>query len=103
MAQDESPFAELPAALVEEVLACTAAVGDSLLASFRTLKKDREVLRHDLENQGLLLHESSLGYPPPSDYMRRRSGSSTSTVAPTVPVRRITSGASARLDPGNQC
>lgn len=64
MANDQYPFAELPAALVEEVLGQASAVGDLFLGTFRQVKKDRESYRKALLDRGLVLHESSLGYPP---------------------------------------
>jgi hypothetical protein len=61
---DETPFADLPAALVEEVLAQTAAVGDLLLTTFRRIKVDRARYRDALVRKGLIRHDSSLGHPP---------------------------------------
>jgi hypothetical protein len=59
-----APFSDLPAALVEEVLGQTAAVADGLLASFQNIRADRSTLRERLLQSGLILSESSLGYPP---------------------------------------
>lgn len=59
-----TPFAELPAALVEEVLGQTAAVADGLLASFQKIRADRNALRDQLTSSGRVISESSLGYPP---------------------------------------
>ena len=59
------PFADLPAALVEEVLDQTSAVSTELLASFHKVRSDREALRTALDRSGLVITESSLGYPPP--------------------------------------
>lgn len=64
MADEAAPFADLPAALVEEVLEQTAAVGDLLLKTFREVKQDRAAYRQALKDRNLILHESSLGYPP---------------------------------------
>jgi hypothetical protein len=64
MAEDNTPFADLPAALVEEVLEQTSAVGDLLLKTFREVKNDRAAYRQALTEQKLILHESTLGYPP---------------------------------------
>lgn len=61
---EQSPFSELPAALVEEVLGQTAAVADGLLASLQTIRTDRDALRRQLLDSGLVISESSLGYPP---------------------------------------
>jgi len=64
MADETAPFADLPAALVEEVLQQTAAVGDLLLKTFREVKQDRAAYRQALKDRNLILNESSLGYPP---------------------------------------
>lgn len=61
---DQTPFADLPAALVEEVLKRTATVANGLLASFQKIREDRAALRSKLEKSGLVITESSLGYPP---------------------------------------
>jgi hypothetical protein len=63
-ASEPAPFSDLPAALVEEVLGQTAAVADGLLASFQQIRTDRSALREQLLKSGLVLSESSLGYPP---------------------------------------
>lgn len=60
----QTPFADLPAALVEEVLKQTADVAEGLLASFQKIREDRAVLREELAKSGLVISESSLGYPP---------------------------------------
>jgi hypothetical protein len=61
---EPTPFAELPAALVEEVLDQTSAVSEELLASFRRVRQNRESLRRQLTEAGIVISESSLGYPP---------------------------------------
>ncbi|GIV04166.1 MAG: hypothetical protein KatS3mg015_2996 [Fimbriimonadales bacterium] len=61
---EDNPFADLPAALVEEVLSQTAAVADGLLASFQRIRADRSALREQLTKSGWVISESSLGYPP---------------------------------------
>lgn len=61
---DPTPFADLPAALVEEVLGQTAAVAEGLLASFQQVRADRSALREQLAKSGLVMSESTLGYPP---------------------------------------
>lgn len=58
------PFAELPAALVDEVLARTGEVAGTLLTSFGQMKTQRADLRRRLESSGLLLRKSDLGSPP---------------------------------------
>lgn len=61
---DQTPFADLPAALVDEVLEETSTVAQELLDSFQNIKNERKSLRSALEASGLLVTESSLGYPP---------------------------------------
>jgi hypothetical protein len=61
---DPTPFADLPAALVEEVLNQTSAVAEGLLSSLSKIRVDRESLRSQLAKSGLVVSESSLGYPP---------------------------------------
>ena len=61
---DQMPFADLPAALVDEVLGQTSGVAQGLLVSFQEVKEKREELRASLAESGLVLTESSLGYPP---------------------------------------
>jgi len=64
MSSDDSPFAELPAALVEEVLGQTVEVATQLLASFQDVGNTRDNLRSELTARELIVSESSLGYPP---------------------------------------
>lgn len=61
---DPTPFADLPAALVEEVLGQTTAVAEGLLASFQQVRADRSALREQLAQSGLVMSESTLGCPP---------------------------------------
>jgi len=62
--RDRSPFADLPAALIEEVFDQTSGVARDLLASLQKLRVDRDGLRERLLQTDLLVSESSLGYPP---------------------------------------
>jgi hypothetical protein len=64
MSVNDSPFADLPAALVEEVLGQTTEVAKQLLTSFQGVGTKREQLRQALAANELILSESSLGYPP---------------------------------------
>lgn len=64
MSIDPTPFADLPAALVEEVLSQTSDVGDRLLATFSEMRNQRAPLREKLDEHGLVLNEHSLGAPP---------------------------------------
>src|SRR6266511_1450860 len=64
MPSDETPFADLPAALVEELLGQTTSVAQELLTSFQQVRNERESLRSQLLESGLVITDSSLGYPP---------------------------------------
>ncbi|MHB8645835.1 MAG: DNA double-strand break repair nuclease NurA [Thermomicrobiales bacterium] len=64
MSAPERPFAELPAALVQEVLERTQEVGEALLISFQDLQSQRATRRQQLDTNGLLSHESDLEYVP---------------------------------------
>jgi hypothetical protein len=64
MPSDQSPFSDLPAALVEEILEQTGSVASELLESFRRVRQEREALRRSLETSGMVMPESSLGCPP---------------------------------------
>ena len=59
----QTPFADLPAALVDDVLGQTSAVARELLASFRGIREKRGTLRATLVDSGIVIAESSLGYP----------------------------------------
>jgi hypothetical protein len=64
MAGDETPFAELPAALVEEVLDQTSRAGSVLLDTFQRVKSARATFREALARRHMVISEASLGYPP---------------------------------------
>ncbi len=64
MASEETPFVDLPAALMEDILGKATATGDLLIDRFRDLKKARQGYRQLLQEKNLIVHESSLGYPP---------------------------------------
>ena len=64
LSTDSTPFADLPAVLVDDVLGQTSAVAGELLTSFQQVREDRESLRTHLIDSGLVIAESSLGYPP---------------------------------------
>ena len=61
---DDSPFAELPAALVDDVLHKTSEVAGALLAAMDQMKDGREAMRGRLESSDLLVRKSDLGQPP---------------------------------------
>jgi hypothetical protein len=60
---DDHPFTDLPAALVEDVMHKTAAVADTLLGDFRTMQQGRARLRQDLDGAGMLMKEGDLPFP----------------------------------------
>ncbi len=60
----ERPFAELPAALVEEVLARTEGLGQELLDSFEDMRAQRQMRREQLAQAGLLHRDADLPYVP---------------------------------------
>ena len=64
MATEETPFVDLPAALVEEVIQHTAEISDVLLDSFKRVKSAQDSFRKELLKKKLVMHDSSLGYPP---------------------------------------
>jgi len=64
MTSDQTPFADLPAALVEEVLSQGETVAEGLLAEFQKVREDRETLRKRFLESGIVTSESTLGYPP---------------------------------------
>jgi hypothetical protein len=59
-----SPFTDLPGALVDEVLQRTTVVGESLLASFEEIRRERKTLRAQLQENSLLRRDTDLEYPP---------------------------------------
>lgn len=64
LSDNERPFAELPAALVEEVLERTREVGDALQVAFHDLQEKKAARRQQLANAGLLGRESDIEYTP---------------------------------------
>lgn len=61
---NQTPFADLPASLVEEVLNRTSSVAQDLLSMFQDAKEQRSKFREDLTSSRLLTDESSLGHAP---------------------------------------
>lgn len=57
------PFADLPAGLVEEVLAGATQVGAQLLDDFARIKREKAGLRKKLEEARIIGHESELPSP----------------------------------------
>ncbi len=56
-----TPFADLPASLVDEVLTEASNIGDELCKTLETLRMNQERYRKTLKQ--VVLHESSLDYP----------------------------------------
>lgn len=59
-----SPFADLPGALVEEVMQRTDEVGQTLLQSFESVRLEREAFRRALQQKQRLGKDTDLEYPP---------------------------------------
>jgi hypothetical protein len=59
----QSPFNDLPAALVDEVILCSEGIGKRLLQSFEQVRADRQKCRDQLAAAGLLRRESDLDNP----------------------------------------
>lgn len=59
-----SSFAELPSALVDDVLEKTTDIAANLVASFQEVKDKRSERRAQLTESGMVVTESSLGHPP---------------------------------------
>lgn len=64
MPDNQGPFSDLPAALLEDVLKQSESVGHILLASFQNVREGRANFRKSLLDHNLLVNESTLGYPP---------------------------------------
>jgi hypothetical protein len=62
--QEQRPFADLPAALVDELLERTESIGQELLDAFHEVRRERETWRTELITTGLLKRESDLEYVP---------------------------------------
>lgn len=60
----QMPFAELPAALIEEMLERTSDVGQTILDSLNKIDGQRANWRAQLASSNLLRHESNLEYVP---------------------------------------
>lgn len=59
----QSPFSDLPAALVDEVILCSQDIGKRLLQSFEQVRGERQKWREQLAADGLLRRESDLENP----------------------------------------
>lgn len=59
----EQPFAELPEALVEEMLSKSEQVGEGLFNSFKEIQENKEKMRKQLQDRNILKRDSDIGYP----------------------------------------
>ena len=59
----DTPFANLPEALVEEMLSKSEHVGDKIYDTFKEIQANRENMRKQLEEKNILKRDSELGYP----------------------------------------
>lgn len=59
----DTPFANLPEALVEEMLSKSEQVGDKLYETFKEIQTNKANMRKQLEEKNILKHDSELGYP----------------------------------------
>lgn len=60
---EQTPFAELPEALVEEMLSKSELVGDRLYDSFKEIQNNKAKMRKQLQEQNILKQDAEVGYP----------------------------------------
>ena len=60
---EQTPFAELPEALVEEMLSKSEEVGERLYDSSKEIQESKEKIRNQLQEQNILKKDTDLGYP----------------------------------------
>ncbi|MDD8020090.1 MAG: DNA double-strand break repair nuclease NurA [Acidobacteriota bacterium] len=60
---EQTPFAELPEALVEELLSKSELVGDMLYDSFKEIQNNKAKMRKQLQEQNILKQDTEVGYP----------------------------------------
>ena len=59
---EQTPFAELPEALVDEMLLRSESIGRSLYESFEELRSSKTTIRKQLQDTNLLKNETEFGY-----------------------------------------
>ncbi len=59
----QTPFAELPEALVEEMLSKSELVGDRLYDSFKEIQNNKAEMRKQLQEKNILKQDTEAGYP----------------------------------------
>ena len=60
---EQTPFAELPKALVEEMLSKSELVGDKIYDSFKEIQNNKTKMRKQLQEQIILKQDTEVGYP----------------------------------------
>lgn len=60
---EQTPFAELPEALVEEMLSKSELVGDMLYDSFKEIQNNKAKMLKQLQEQNILKQDTEVGYP----------------------------------------
>ena len=60
---EQTPFAELPEALVEEMLSKSESVGARLYDSFKEIQNNKAKMRKQLQEQNILKQDTEVGYP----------------------------------------
>jgi hypothetical protein len=60
---NQTPFAELPEALVEEMLSKSERIGDLLYASFKEVQNNKKLIREQLLEKNILKHDTEIEYP----------------------------------------
>ena len=60
---EQTPFAELPEALVEEMLSKSEMVGESLYTAFKEIQESKERIRRQLQDENILKKDTEVGYP----------------------------------------
>ncbi|MDH4222153.1 MAG: DNA double-strand break repair nuclease NurA [candidate division Zixibacteria bacterium] len=58
----QTPFAELPEALVEDMLSKSEQVGEELFNSFREIQENRDKIRKQLQDENILKRDTDVGY-----------------------------------------
>jgi hypothetical protein len=60
---DQQPFAELPEALVEEMLSTSESVGEKIYDTFKEIQNNKETMREQLRTNNLIKKDAEIGYP----------------------------------------
>jgi len=63
MEKTEQPFAELPEALVEEMLSTSERVGEGLYTAFKEIQESKGRIRKHLQGENILKKDAEVGYP----------------------------------------